>query len=96
MDNRMRPFQMSDNQKLIEDFQRAFKFSRFEERKTFGDARNEAIEAACALHGGSIHDHAEVFDNALRDLCMNHRGLWGDDIRAEDNRWFQHFEKGNL
>lgn len=39
----------SENQKLIEDFQRAFKFSRFEERKTFGDARNKAIEAACAL-----------------------------------------------
>ena len=83
---------MGDNQKLIEDFQRAFKFSRFEERKTFGDARNEAIEAACALHGGSIHDHAEVFDNALRDLCVNHRVLWGDDITAEDNRWFQHYE----
>ena len=45
---------MDDNQKLIEDFQRAFKFSRFEERKTFGVARSEAIEAACALHGGSI------------------------------------------
>jgi len=51
---------MMDKDKLIEDFQRAFKFSRFEEQKTFGDARNEAIEAACALHGGSIHDHAEV------------------------------------
>ena len=51
---------MSDNQKLIEDFQWAFKFSRFEERKTFGDARNDAIEAACALHGGSIHDYADV------------------------------------
>lgn len=40
---------MSDNKKLIEDFQRAFKFSCFEEQKTFGDARNDAIEAACAL-----------------------------------------------
>ena len=86
---------MDNNEKLIEDFQRAFKFSRFEERKTFGDARNEAIEAACALHGGSIHDYAEVFDNALKDLCVNHRGLWGDDIRAEDNRWFQHFSSGD-
>ena len=84
---------MMDNDKLIEDFQRAFKFSCFEECKTFGDARNKAMKAACALHGGSIHDHAEVFDNALRDLCVNHRDLWGDDIRAEDNRWFQHFSK---
>ena len=40
---------MIDNQKLIEDFQRVFKFSRFEEQKTFGDARNDAIEVACAL-----------------------------------------------
>ena len=87
---------MSDNQKLIEDFQRAFKFSRFEERKTFGDARNDAIAAACSLHGGSIHDHAEAFDKALRDLCMNHRNLWGDDIRGEDNRWFQHFKLSNI
>lgn len=86
---------MSDNQKLIEDFQRAFRYSRFEERKTFGDARYEAIEAACALHGGSIHDHAEVFELALKDLCLNHRDLWGDDILLEDNRWFQHFEKPN-
>ena len=86
---------MSDNQKLIEDFQRAFKFSRFEERKTFGDARNEAIEATCALHGGSIHDHAELFELALKDLCLNHRDLWGDDILLEDNRWFQHFQKPN-
>ena len=83
---------MGDNQKLIEDFQRAFKFSRFEERKTFGDARNDAIEATCALHGGSIHDYAEVFDEALRDLCLKHIDLWGDDIRAEDNRWFQHYK----
>ena len=30
---------MMDKDKLIEDFQRAFKFSRFEEQKTFGDAR---------------------------------------------------------
>ena len=45
---------MSENQKLIEDFQRAFKFSRFEERKTFGVARNEAVETACALNSGSI------------------------------------------
>lgn len=86
---------MSDNQKLVEDFQRAFKFSRFEENKTFGDARNEAIAATCALHGGSIHDHAEAFDDALRDLCVNCRDLWGDDIRAEDNRWFQHFKKAS-
>ena len=84
---------MMDKDKLIEDFQRAFKFSRFEERKTFGVARNEAIEAACALHGGSIHDHAEVFEVALEDLCLKQRELWGDDIRPEDNRWFQHFEK---
>ena len=84
-----------DKDKLIEDFQRAFKFSRFEERKTFGNARNEAVEAACALHGGSIHDHAELFELALKDLCLNHRDLWGDDILLEDNRWFQHFEKLN-
>ena len=80
------------NQGLREDFQRAFKFCRFEESKSFEVARNEAIAAACALNSGSIHDHAEVFDLALRDLCMNHRDLWGDDIRAEDNRWFQHFK----
>ena len=86
---------MGDNQKLIEDFQRAFKFSRFEERKTFGDARNNAVEAACALHGGSIHDYAEAFELALKDLCLNHRDLWGDDILLEDNRWFRHFEKPN-
>lgn len=86
---------MMDKDKLIEDFQRAFKFSRFEERKTFGNARNEAVEAACALHGGSIHDHAELFELALKDLCLNHRDLWGDDILLEDNRWFQHFEKLN-
>jgi hypothetical protein len=87
---------MSDNQKLIEDFQRAFKFSRFEEQKTFGDARNEAIAAACALHGGSIHDHAELFELALKDLCLKQRDLWGHDIRPDDNRWFQHFEKRAL
>ena len=86
---------MSDNQKLIEDFQRAFSFSRFEVQKTFGDARNDAIAAACALHGGSIHDHAEAFELALKDLCLNHRDLWGDNILLEDNRWFQHFEKPN-
>ena len=86
---------MIDNQKLIEDFQRAFKFSRFEEQKTFGDARNEAIAATCALHGGSIHDHAETFDKALRDLCVNHKDLWVNDVRAEDNRWFQYYEKQN-
>lgn len=84
-----------DESKISDDFIRAFKYCRFDEQKTFGEARNAAIEAACALHGGSIHDHAKVFDNALRDLCMNHRGLWGDDIRAEDNRWFQHFSKGD-
>ena len=82
---------MSNTNKLFEDFQRSFKFSRFEERKTFGIARNEAIEATCVLHGGSIHEHGGVFNEALKDLCVNHRQLWGDDIRAEDNRWFQHF-----
>jgi len=81
------------NMKLREDFQRAFKFSRFEENKTFEVARNEAIAATCALHGGSIHDHSEEMTAALRDLCLNHRDLWGDDVRADDNRWFQHFNK---
>ena len=82
------------NQTLREDFQRAFKFSRFEERKSFEMARNEAIATTCALHGGSIHDHADELNEALRDLCLNHRSLWGDDIRLDDNRWFQHFDKG--
>ena len=81
------------NQTLREDFQRAFKFSRFEERKSFEMARNEAIAATCALHGGSIHDHAEEFSAALNDLCMNQRELLGDDVRSDDNRWFQHFTK---
>ena len=72
---------------LKADFQRAFKFSRFEEGKSFEIARNEAIEATCALHGG------KKMNQALKDLCMNHRKLWGDDVRADDNRWFQHFDK---
>ena len=38
-----------------------------------------------------MHDHFERVDVALKDLCTNQRSLWGDDIRAEDNRWFQHF-----
>ena len=84
-----------DASKISGDFIRAFKYCRFDERKTFGEARNAAIEASCALNGGTIHDHAEVFAIALKDLCINHRGLWGDDIRAEDNRWFQHFSKGD-
>ena len=81
------------NRKIVEDFQRAFKYSRFEESKTFEVARNEAIAATCALHGGSIHDHFEEITEALKDLCLNHRDLWGDDVRAEDNRWFQHFSR---
>ena len=81
------------NQTLWEDFQRAFKFCRFEERKSFEVARNEAIAATCALHGGSIHNHGDEMNEALKDLCLNHRSLWGDDIQAEDNRWFQFFTK---
>lgn len=80
---------------LKADFQRAFKFSRFEEGKSFEIARNEAIEATCALHGGSIHDHGEKITEALRDLCLNQRELWGDDVRPDDNRWFQHFDKSD-
>ena len=38
-------------------FKEAFKYSRFEEQKTFEQARVDAINATCALHGGSIHDH---------------------------------------
>lgn len=84
---------MTDETRIKEDFLRVFKFSRFEESKTFEEARLEAIQATCSLNGGTIHDHAVIFDNALRDLCLNHRNLWGDDIRAEDNRWFQFFQK---
>lgn len=76
-----------------EDFQRAFKYSRFEEQKTFEEARVDAINAACALHGGTIHEHFEGIGLALEDLCLNHQNLWADDIRADDNRWFQHFNK---
>ena len=82
-----------NNPKLREDFQRAFKFCRFEENKSFEEARQEAIRATCALHGGSIHDYADEMNEALKDLCLNHRSLWGDDIKAQDNRWFQHLEK---
>ena len=84
-----------DEKQFHEDFQRAFKYSRFEEQKTFEQARVDAINAACALHGGSIHDHFERVDVALSDLCTTQRSLWGDDIRADDNRWFQHFAKNN-
>ena len=82
------------NPTLREDFQRAFKFCRFEEKKSFEVARNEAIAATCALHGAATHHHAEEFSEALKDLCMNQRELWGDDVRSDDNRWFQHFDKG--
>ena len=81
------------NRTLKADFQRAFKFSRFEEQKSFEVARTEAIAATCALHGGSIHDHGEQMTEALKYLCLNQRALWGNDIRPEDNRWFQHFHK---
>ena len=82
-----------DENQFKEDFQRAFKYGRFEEQKTFEEARVDAITAACALHGGSIHDHFERVDVALKDLCTNQRSLWGDDIRADDKRWFQHYQK---
>jgi hypothetical protein len=63
---------MSDNQKLIEDFQRAFKYSRFKERRTFGDARNDAITAACALHGGtSIAPGSGTICGIRLDLTSN-------------------------
>jgi hypothetical protein len=81
------------NPTLREDFQRAFKFCRFEENKSFEDARQEAVRATCAIHGGSIHDHGDEMNLALRDLCLNHQELWGDDVRADDNRWFQHFKR---
>ena len=45
---------MSNTNKLFEDFQRSFKFSRFEERKTFGIARNEAIDGE-RVHFGSLY-----------------------------------------
>ena len=80
---------------LKADFQRAFKFSRFEEQKSFEVARTDAIAATCALHGGSIHDHGEQMTEALKYLCLNQRALWGNDIRPEDNRWFQHFNKSD-
>ena len=76
-----------------EHFQRAFKFCRFEENKSFEDAQQEAIWATCANHIGSIHDHGDDINVALRDVCLNHRELWGDDVRPDDNRWFQHFKK---
>ena len=82
-----------DENQFKEDFQRAFKYSRFDEQKTFEEARVDAINAACALHGGSIHDHFEKVDVALRDLCNNQQSLWDDDVRADDNRWFQYYSK---
>ena len=82
-----------NNPKLREDFQRAFKFCRFEENKSFEDAQQEAIWATCEIHRGSIHDHGDEMNSAFRDLCLNHRELWGDDVRADDNRWFQHFSR---
>ena len=82
-----------DEKQFKEDFQRAFKYSRFEEHKTFEEARVDAINSACALHGGSIHDHFERVDFALKDLCTNQQSLWDDDVRADDNRWFQFYSK---
>ena len=81
-----------DEQQFKEDFQRAFKYSRFEELKTFGDARLDAINAVCSLHGGSIHDHFERVNTALQEFCLNHKENW-IDVRPEDHRWFQYFEK---
>ena len=46
-----------DDKQIKEDFQRAFKYSRFEEQKTFEEARVDVINEVRALHGGSIHDH---------------------------------------
>ena len=82
-----------DDKQIKEDFKRAFKYSRFEEQKTFEEARVDAINEVRALHGGSIHDHFERVDVALKDLCINQKSLWGNDIRADDNRWFQHFRR---
>ena len=59
---------MIDENQFKEDFQRAFKYSRFEEQKTFEQARIYAINAACALHGGSIHDHFKRVDVALHRM----------------------------
>ena len=82
------------NKTVIEDFQRAFKYSRFEERKSFDEARLSAIEAIVGLHKGSMHDYLEEIDFGLRDLCNNQRDLWNlSDIRNADNRWFQYFKE---
>jgi len=82
------------NRIIVEDFQRAFKYSRFEERKSFDDARLSAIEAIVGLHKGSMHDYLDEINFGLRDLCLNRRHLWHQsDVRADDNRWFQHYEK---
>nr|BDD47218.1 hypothetical protein 3 [bacterium] len=82
------------NKTVIEDFQRAFKYSRFEERKPFDEARLSAIETIVSLHKGSMHDYLEEIDFGLRDLCLNNRELWHQsDIRPDDNRWFQYFDK---
>jgi len=79
------------NKIIVEDFQRAFKYSRFEERKSFDEARLSAIEAIVGLHKGSIHDYLNEIDFGLRDLCLNQRHLWHQsDIRPDDNRWFKY------
>ena len=54
-----------DEKQFKEDFQRAFKYSRFEEQKTFEEARVDAINEVRALHGGSIHDHFERVNGRL-------------------------------
>ena len=81
------------NPTLREDFQRAFKFCRFEEKKSFEDSHQEAMRATYAIHRGSIHDHGDEMNLTLRDLCLNNRELWDDDVRADDKRWFQHFSR---
>ena len=54
-----------DDKQIKEDFKRAFKYSRFEEQKTFEEARVDAINEVRALHGGSIHDHFERVNGRL-------------------------------
>ena len=56
-----------DEKQFKEDFQRALKYGRFEEQKTFEEARVDAINAVCAIHGGSIHDHSQELTDALKD-----------------------------
>ena len=50
-----------DEKQFKDDFQRAFKYGRFEEQKTFEQARVEAINAACDRIGEKIEEHLAVY-----------------------------------